>query len=48
LLIGGLQNKKGIEAFVSLNPFDGLALHEPAEKLQVHGARDIKQRPMWL
>jgi hypothetical protein len=47
-VIGELQNKKGIEAFLSLNPFDGLAIHKPAVKLPVHGARKIKLLPVWL
>jgi hypothetical protein len=44
----GFRVKKGIEAFVSLNPFDGLAMHEPAAKLRVHDAREIKLLPVWL
>jgi hypothetical protein len=42
--MGGFQNKKGIEAFVSLNPFDRVRGMDP----KAHVTHELKLRPIWL
>jgi hypothetical protein len=42
--MGEVQNKKGIEAVASLNPFDRVRGMAP----RGHTTHDLKLRPIWL